>query len=203
MQLCGWRVEWCLWMFMCVCVWICEVFMKKARREVKKVMSDKCLVVPGAFYLFKLSPYVSPLFLSSWCFPPSLQFHNSLCISSHPAQVYCPYFLSFFSSPPCKHYTLWSAFFKQLFSFFSQLLPIKRISPTGFLMVMKALTEDYQTHSHVHTQKHQLLSVSPCLCIKHTHKHGLYYWWLVKLRFHWETLRVILLPLPCSPPPLQ
>lgn len=32
-----WGAERCIWMFMCVCVWICQVFMKKEGRRVKRV----------------------------------------------------------------------------------------------------------------------------------------------------------------------
>lgn len=88
-----WRAERCIWMFMCVCVRICQVFMKKKGRRVKRARVINAWWSHELSYLFKLSPYFSPLFLSSWYFPPSLPFDNTLCVSSHPTLVHTsPYF---------------------------------------------------------------------------------------------------------------
>ncbi len=77
------RAKWCIWMFMCVCVWICQVFMKKEGRRVKGVR------VINAWWSHEVSTSLNylhtPLFLSSWYFPPSLQLDNTSNISSHPA----------------------------------------------------------------------------------------------------------------------
>lgn len=111
-QLYGWRAEWCIWMSMCVCVLICQVFMKKKVEVSKESETDKCSVIPWAFlnYLYTSLFLLVLLVFSSL---PSFQ-QYFVCILTP-----CLSLLSMFSSPPPHaHHTLWSTFSRQLSSFF-------------------------------------------------------------------------------------
>lgn len=153
-----WRVEWCLWMFMCICVGICQVFMKKGPRRVKgERESDKCLVIPWAFSLFKLSPYFSSflvLLVFSFCLPILLVYPHGLLQS----------IVHIFILSPCSLYALWSTFCGKLSSFF-QLLA-KRILLKNFCASWRLS----DTHTCPFTSKNTCFFHSfPSLRVYHAH----------------------------------
>lgn len=176
-----WRAEWCIWMFMCVCVWICQVFKKKDGRRVKRVRvinawwSHEVFTSLNYLHTFLLFPCRLNVFLLPFSLTILRMYPHTLLKSIvHIFPYFSPHLHTHITH--CEVLSVGS-----YLPFFSEFLLIKKNIPRWFFMVMEALTEDYQTQTYAFARTHTHKTPATfCFSLPlhkthtHTHTHGVH-----------------------------